>query len=264
MKLFQRVLVTNDDGIDAPGLVAARAIAGQIAEQVWVVAPMTDQSGVGQSISMHGALRVTDYGDDCHALSGTPADCVMYALATLFVDKRPNLVLSGVNWGGNLSDSVMYSGTVGAALAADHFDIPAIALSQAFHDRGQPDFSATLAYAVSAIDVLWARRATLGCCWNINFPMLAAAQIQGLRFTRQSPGVIRAPQVSAERDADGAMRYWLGFERNTQAVIDPVSDVVALRQGFVSATPLQGTRCDDIGRERAAGEASELSLSAAG
>jgi 5'-nucleotidase len=253
MKPIRRILLTNDDGVDAPGLVAAERIAAAVAEEVWVVAPMTDQSGVGQGISMHHPLRVTEYGTRRYALTGTPADCVMVAMADWLRDDPPDLVLSGVNWGANLSDSVMYSGTAGAVLAADHLGLPAIALSQAFHDRSALDFSATEAFAVDAIRRLWdARDDTESCCWNLNFPMLAPDAIQGLRFTRQSTGTIVAPRLIAGTDGRGLVYHWLSFDRDTTTIDDPLSDVVALRDGYVSATPLHGSRCDEALLERSA------------
>ncbi|MES1941246.1 5'-nucleotidase surE 1 [Salinisphaera sp. T5B8] len=246
MKPIRRILLTNDDGVEAPGLAVAERVAAAVADEVWVVAPMADQSGVGQGISMHHPLRVTEYGTRRYALTGTPADCVMVAMADWLRDDPPDLVLSGVNWGANLSDSVMYSGTVGAVLAADHLGIPAIALSQAFHDRGALDFTATEAYAVEAIRQLWAARdSNRRCCWNLNFPMRAPETIQGLRFTRQSNGTIVAPRLIAGTDGRGLVYHWLSFERDTTTIADPLSDVVALRDGYVSATPLHGSRCDE-------------------
>lgn len=260
MQRLKRVLVTNDDGIDAPGLKIAEAIAAEIADEVLTIAPLGDQSGVGQGISMHNPLRLTRYGERRYAVTGTPADCVMYAMAEFFVDNRPDLVLSGVNWGANLSDSVMYSGTVGAALAADHLGLDAIALSQAFQKRDAVDFSATSACAAATIEQLLAERATLGCCWNINFPMLDVESIRGLRFTRQVGGAIRAPRLIEGSDGRGLDYHWLSFERDTTQVVDTDADVVALRDGFISVMPLRGTRCDEAVLDRV-GRGSERPLS---
>ncbi|MES1926987.1 5'/3'-nucleotidase SurE [Salinisphaera sp. T31B1] len=245
MERLKRVLVTNDDGIDAPGLKIAEAIAAELADDVVTIAPLGDQSGVGQGISMHNPLRLSRYGDNRYAVTGTPADCVMYAMAEFFTDTPPDLVLSGVNWGANLSDSVMYSGTVGAVLAANHLGLDAIALSQAFHRRDAVDFSVTSAYAANAIEWLWAERTRFGCCWNINFPMIEPEAVAGLRFTRQVGGSIRAPHLIEGADGRGLAYHWLSFQRDTGAVVDVDADVVALRDGFVSAMPLHGTRCNE-------------------
>lgn len=255
MNKLGRVLVTNDDGIDAPGLAVIERLAARLADEVWVVAPMTDQSGVGQGISMHHPLRVTEYGPRRFGLTGTPADCVMVAMARWLRDDPPDLVLSGVNWGANLSDSVMYSGTVGAVLAADHLGLPAIALSQAFNDRAALDFSATEALAVDAIERLWSARERVSrCCWNLNFPMRAAKDVHGLRFTRQGDGAMVAPRLIDGADGRGLDYHWLTFERDISAVTDSAADVVALRDGYVSATPLHGSRCDEHALGRHAGD----------
>ena len=258
MNKIGRVLVTNDDGIDAPGLAVIERLAAELADEVWVVAPMADQSGVGQGISMHHPLRVTEYGSRRYALTGTPADCVMVAMAKWLRENPPDLVLSGVNWGANLSDSVMYSGTVGAVLAADHLGLPAIALSQAFTDRSALDFSATEAFAVDVVERLWGARDhgddAARCCWSVNFPMLDPAQIRGLRFTRQAGGAIVAPRLLDGADGRGLDYHWLGFERDTTTVVGRQADVVALRDGYVSATPLHGSRCDERTFERHAAD----------
>ncbi|MDA3921689.1 MAG: 5'/3'-nucleotidase SurE [Salinisphaera sp.] len=258
MKL-KRVLVTNDDGIDAPGLKIAETIAAAMADEVWTVAPLADQSGVGQGISMHHPLRLSHHGDRRFAVDGTPADCVMYAMAAFLAETPPDLVLSGVNWGANLSDSVMYSGTVGAVLAADHLGLPAIALSQAFHDRLALDFAVTEAHALAVIADLWDQRDDHSCCWNINFPMMTSTDIRGVRLTRQVGGAISAPRLIEGIDGRGLTYHWLSFERNTAAVRAADADVGALRDGFISAMPLRGTRCDDALLERA-GAGSERQL----
>ena len=256
MKLA-RIVVTNDDGIDAPGLAVAERLAATLADEVWVFAPATDQSGMAQALSMHHPLRVREYGPRRHAVTGTPADCVMVALGTELMDgARPDLVLSGVNWGHNLSDSVMYSGTVGAAVAAAHFDLPAIALSQAFTDRGAFDFAVTEAWGRAAIESLWTMRDEHGCAWNLNFPMCDPDDVNGMRFTRQVGGSMAAPRLVEQRDSRGQSYRWMAFERGLDAVDHAHSDAMALRQRYVSAMPLKRERCDEarlesvgVGRE---------------
>lgn len=243
---LERIVVTNDDGIDAPGLAVAEALAAELAEQVWTFAPATDQSGMAQALSMHHPLRVQAHGERRYAVTGTPADCVMAALGTdLMNGDKPDLVISGVNWGHNLSDSVMYSGTVGAAVAAAHFALPTIALSQEFRDRSRPDFSVTEAWMAAVVDRLWAVRDQFGCVWNVNFPAGMPEAIGGLRFTRQSTGSMVAPRLVENVDARGLTYHWMAFERSLDAVTDELSDVAALRDGYVSATPLQCERYDE-------------------
>jgi len=204
---------------------------------------------VGQGISLHTPLRVYHHGERRFAVSGTPADCVMFAMAEWFEDEAPDLVLSGVNCGANLSDSVMYSGTVGAVLAAAHLGLPGIALSQAFVDRAAIDYAPTTHYAAGLIRELWEAGADRDgyqrACWNINFPDLPVAELRGSRFTRQIGGGIAGPRLVHGTDGRGLAYHWLSFERRPSSIDHPQSDVVALRDGHISVMPLQPTRCDD-------------------
>lgn len=241
---FQRILVTNDDGIGAPGLAVAEAIAAELADEVWVVAPEHDQSGVGQSISLHTPLRAYEQGVRRYALSGTPADCVMFALADWLAETPPDLVLSGVNCGANLSDSVMYSGTVGAVLAAAHLAVPAVALSQTFDKRSAVDYAPARRFSAALVRDLWRRHPQHGC-WNINFPALPAASIVGSRMTRQVGGSVRRSRLKPGTDGRGLAYNWLTFEHGTVANDEPQSDVAALDDGRISVMPLRLSRCDD-------------------
>lgn len=129
-----RVLITNDDGIDAPGLAVLEAVAETLAREVWVVAPEHDQSGVSHSISLHAPLRVRRRGDRRFSVTGTPADCVIVGSRHV-LPAPPDLVLSGINRGANLGVETVFSGTVGGAMAGLLLGLPSIALSQAFSDR---------------------------------------------------------------------------------------------------------------------------------
>lgn len=131
---LERILITNDDGIDAPGLAALEAVAHELADEVWVVAPDHDQSGISTAISIHHPLRVTQRGERRFSVSGTPADCVAMALQQL-LDKPPQLLLSGINKGANLGVETLFSGTVGAAMTGLLMGVPSIALSQYFTRR---------------------------------------------------------------------------------------------------------------------------------
>ena len=240
--LLRRVLLTNDDGIAAPGLALLERIAAQLAEEVWVVAPEHDQSGTGQGISVHAPLRVYHHGERRFAVSGTPSDCVMFAMAEWLQDSPPDLVLSGVNSGANIGDSVPYSGTLGAVLSADLLDIPAIGLSQAFLDRTGIDWSCVDTYAETTIRALWARREENGCCWNVNFPACSADLVSHLRMTQQSRGSITRPRLQAGRDGRGLPYWWLGFEHSSAHIVAPEADVAALREKRIAITPLRDTR----------------------
>lgn len=240
--LFRRVLLTNDDGIAAPGLALLERLAAELAEEVWVVAPEHDQSGTGQGISLHAPLRVFRHGERRFAVSGTPSDCVMFAMAEWMAGDRPDLVLSGINSGANIGDSVPYSGTLGAVLSADLLGLPAIGLSQAFLDRGQIDWSAVETHANAIVRALWSRAGRDGCCWNVNFPACAASEVNRLRMVRTSRGSIAGPRLVAGRDARGLPYWWLGFAHASSHIVDPEVDVSALRDKCIAITPLRDTR----------------------
>ena len=127
-----RILVTNDDGIHAPGLAVAERIARALCDDVWVVAPETEQSGASHSLTLALPLRLRKVDAKRFAVTGTPTDCVMMAIAELMAEARPTLVLSGVNRGSNLADDVTYSGTIAGAMEGSALGVPAIALSQAY------------------------------------------------------------------------------------------------------------------------------------
>jgi 5'-nucleotidase len=127
-----RVLITNDDGIDAPGLKVLESIAMALGMDAWVVAPETEKSGAGHSLSLHNPLRWRQISEKRFAVDGTPTDCVLLALNKFMKDEPPILVLSGVNRGANMGDDVTYSGTIAAAMEGTLLGVPAIALSQVF------------------------------------------------------------------------------------------------------------------------------------
>ncbi len=235
--IVRRILITNDDGINAPGLARLEKIARNLAEEVWIVAPEHDRSGAGQSISIHHPLRVYETGDKRYAVSGTPADCVLYSLAQWFGETPPDLVLSGVNCGANISDSVQYSGTVGAVLSAHHMNIPAIALSQAFLSREGIDWAPVERFGEAVIRKLWQpgeRRA-----WNVNFPACGAGDIVSARWCKQSSGSIQQARLKAGHDSRSLPYWWLGFDRSSRHIIAPDSDVAVLRDRAVAITPLR-------------------------
>ena len=136
-----RILVTNDDGIHAPGLKVCEDIARALSDDVWVVAPETDNSGVSHSLSLNDPLRLREVGDKQFAVKGTPTDCVIMAVRHIMAENRPDLVLSGVNRGSNVAEDVTYSGTVAGAMEGAVLGISSIALSQAY-SAGQPRKSA--------------------------------------------------------------------------------------------------------------------------
>src|ERR1700744_6284857 len=187
--LVPRVLLTNDDGIDAPGLAALEAVAAEIAEEVWVVAPEHDQSGTSHSISLHSPLRVSQQGERRFGVAGTPGDCVVMAVRHLMRDAPPALVLSGINRGGNLGVETMFSGTVGAAMTGLLLGLPSIALSQTFSNASHVRWDTARALAPGVIRQLLAISHDAPTCLNVNFPDIDAAAAGPLTPSRQGAGL---------------------------------------------------------------------------
>lgn len=238
-KPVQRILVTNDDGARGEGLRVLEQIAAQLSDDVWVVAPEFDQSGVSHSISLHTPLRVYSMSDRYHCVRGTPADCVLLGVEHLLRDLRPSLILSGVNRGANLSDAVAYSGTVGAAMTGVLLGIPSIALSQAFRDPNDVRWETAEQLAPSLILQALSCGWSSEVCLNINFPDMSADEVRGVALTRPARGSIAGVEIDVRTDRRDLPYYWIGFDYNSELLTAPDSDVEALRQGYVSVSPLR-------------------------
>lgn len=244
-----RILLTNDDGINAPGLIAAEAIAAEVAGpegEVWIVAPAFEQSGVAHAISYTHPTMIAQLAPRRFAAEGSPADCVLAALSDAMGDLKPDLVLSGVNRGNNSGENAMYSGTVGGAMEAALQGLPAIALSQymgpATRDLTDP-FEAARVHGPALIRALldrapWDSGADYGLFYNINFPPCAAAEVAGTAVTpqgrRRDIGFTVDPYVSP-----GGRRF-LWVRGGAQDVPgSPGSDVEANMTGRISVTPMR-------------------------
>ena len=208
-----RILVTNDDGIHAEGLDVCAEIARALSDDVWVVAPEFDQSGVSHSLSLNDPLRLREVGERRFAVNGTPTDCVIMGARHVLKDKPPDLVLSGVNRGRNAGEDVIYSGTVAGAVEGTMLGIPSFALSQAYRSRsGQPPHWDTGAAA--------SPRTSSAACWptgmprdvlvNINFPDCPPGRGQGHRGDDAGPP---PPGAAAHRGAAGRPRQSLLLDR---------------------------------------------------
>ena len=249
-----RILVTNDDGIHAPGLAAAERIARALSDEVWVVAPETDRSGVAHSLTLSDPLRLRAAGERRFAVRGTPTDCVIMALKVV-IGEKPDLVLSGVNGGANIADDVTYSGTVAGAMEGTLLGIPSLALSQAYSFAAgrEPDYSTAEAHGPGLIRDLIAAGIPDGTVMNVNFPDCAPHEVAGRAVTRQGKRIPDWLKIEERRDGRGHPYYWIGFRR---AKMEPEegTDLAALANGLISVTPLSLDLTDDraLGRLRAA------------
>jgi len=239
-----RVLLTNDDGIDAPGLAVLEAVAAELAHEVWVVAPEHDQSGTSHSISLHSPLRVSQQGERRFGVVGTPGDCVVMAVRHLMLNSPPTVVLSGINRGANLGVETMFSGTVGAAMTGLLLGLPAIALSQTFRDRDNVRWDTARALAPGVIRQLLAISHQAPTCLNVNFPDVAAEVAGPLTVTKQGVGLVEGIDVVAEVDPRGIPYHWLRFQHGRRENAHD-SETAVVNSGRVSVTPLNFDRTDE-------------------
>ena len=234
-----RILLTNDDGIHAPGFEVLEEIARQISDDIWVCAPAEEQSGAGHSLTLNHPVRLRKLGERRYSVTGTPTDSVMLALRTIMEDKTPDLILSGVNRGANLADDITYSGTASAAMEGALGGIKAIALSQVLNrDAEHEVFDAARAYGPDVvrklIDAPFGDRTFI----NVNFPPLPAKDVAGIRAVRQGFHDYSRGSVVQGRDPRGLNYYWFGLHA-IEHTLDHGTDLEAIDEGYVSVTPLQ-------------------------
>ena len=231
-----RILVTNDDGIGSPGIKLLEEIAHDLSPDVWVVAPEQEQSAASHSLTTRRPLRMAELAPRRYAVDGTPTDCVMLAVKHLLRQRRPDLVLSGINAGGNVGEDLTYSGTVAAAMEATLLDIPAIALSQHYLDGEPIPWEAAARFAPDVIRRLtqlpWPEHTLM----NINFPASAAAGVCGIAVTSQGKRAI-ADNLTERFDPRGRPYYWIGPVRE-DGVAEPGTDLAAINESQVSVTPI--------------------------
>ena len=250
-----RILITNDDGIEAPGLRALEHIASEITKDVWVVAPETDNSGASHSLTLAEPLRMRELGKRHYAVKGTPTDCVIMGVRFLLREDPPDLVMSGVNRGQNLADDVTYSGTVAGAIEGALLGIPSIAMSlvtgpaETDQGTGKPKWETPMQRGAelvrSLIKVGWPE----GVVLNVNFPDCEPDAVKGFVATAQGqrdPDLLR---IEDRLDTRGRAYYWIGIERR-RAKPPKGTDLWAVRSNLISVTPLCLAFTDQNVRQR--------------
>lgn len=232
-----RILVTNDDGIHAQGLDVLERIARTLSDDIWVVAPESEQSGAGHSLSLADPIRYRKIEERRFEVSGTPTDCVVMA-ARKIMPGLPDLVLSGVNRGQNLADDVTYSGTIAAAMEGTALGLRSIALSQAagIYNNGMT-YEVAEHYGAGVVRKLLDVPFGPGVLVNINFPDCRPDELQGIEVTRQGKRDQNLLVVDERVDARGRNYYWLGFKRERG---NPAAgtDLRAVFDKRISVTPL--------------------------
>lgn len=238
-----RVLLVNDDGISAPGLLLLERLIAPLAREVWAVAPEREQSGTGHAFSLHQPVRLRSAGERRFAVDGLPTDAALMALGVAMAETPPDIVISGVNRGANIGDDVTYSGTVGAAMEAALAGYPAIALSLNRTPPNEAHWATVEAHLAGTLkwllDQTWPRGAIL----NVNFPDTPPDGVKGRRVTRlarRKPG----GEIVAGMDPAGRPYHWISSKR-VLGEIAPDSDMQAEREGYISMTPLRFDLTDE-------------------
>lgn len=241
------ILISNDDGIDAPGIKALTDVALEFADRVVVVAPNRCFSGMSHSITMHSPLfvdKLTDTTDENgkrlerYSTNGSPVDCIKIALDEILKQELPDLILSGVNHGSNSNISVIYSGTMGAATEGAFYGIPSIGFSLTTHDYSA-DLAPTMHFARQVITKALSYPAlTPTLCWNVNIPALPLEQIKGITFARQTVGLWREDFIY-NQDPRGRGYYWMSGRFYNAEPGAEQSDEHRLAQGMVTIVPVQ-------------------------
>jgi 5'-nucleotidase len=235
-----RILLTNDDGVNARGLQVLERIASAFADDIWVVAPTEEQSGAGHSLTLTVPVRLRKLGERRFCVTGTPTDAVMMGLTEIMKDARPDLVLSGVNRGANLGEDVTYSGTVSAAMESALAGIPSIALSQAYAKQGMGDmvpFATAEAWAERVLRPLLASPMARRTLVNVNFPALPPAEVRGVKVARQGLRDYGRLKIDRRTDPRGYEYYWFGLGPMIETP-GHSTDLEAIADGYVSVTPL--------------------------
>jgi len=235
-----RILLTNDDGIHAPGLEVLEAIAREFTDDIWICAPDEEQSGMGHALTLTKPVRLRQHGERRFSVTGTPTDSVTMGLRKV-IDAQPDVILSGVNRGANLGDDITYSGTVSAAIEGALAGIRSIALSQVYARNGAADadtFRAAHAWGKRVIEPLLDTPLPDRTLVNVNFPPIAPDDVKGIRVVRQGFHDYSRGTVVEGRDPRGFQYYWFGLDP-IEHTLDHGTDLEAIDEGYVSVTPLQ-------------------------
>ncbi len=243
-----RILITNDDGITAPGLKIAEAIAHELAGpsgEVWVVAPAFEQSGVSHCVSYVRPMRLEQLQDRRFAVEGSPADCVLAGLFEILKNSPPDLILSGVNRGHNVAEDVLYSGTIGGAMEGALNGIKSIAMSQYFGPENRAlkrPFANAAAHGTGICRLLLAKAnwstGPYSTFYNINFPPCPNAKIKGVKPAYQGRRRVPTFQVEHQTSPNGRNYLWLSGGRGNDTA-EPGSDARETMENWITVTPLR-------------------------
>lgn len=234
-----RILLVNDDGVHAPGLAVLEDIARTLSDDVWIVAPEGEQSGMSRALTLTAPLRIQQLGERRFAVTGTPTDCVHMAVQNIMAGKTPDLLLSGVNSGQNIAEDVTFSGTVAGAMQGIQFGITSIAFSQAYGFSGKAaiQWETARQHGPGILQKLLSAQWSQNVLMNVNFPDRAPDDVAGVEVTVQGMRDHNVVHAEKRMDLRGREYFWMGF---TGKKSDPAvgTDLRAIYEGRISITPL--------------------------
>ena len=240
-----RILITNDDGIDADGLDILSNIAKDFAEEVWIIAPLDDQSGKSESVSLTEPVKFKKREEHKFAVYGTPSDCVALAVGHIMKNNPPSLILSGINAGMNIGDEVCLSGTIGAALTGLMMGIPSIAISQKYTTRNNISWDASRSLLPKLLQHFLTEGWKKETCLSINIPDQPPSAISGFNWGRQSKKNIAGFNVEMRTNPRGQEYAWISLARKT-AEEESDSEYSILKRGRISVTALSLDRSVEV------------------
>ncbi|WOK36676.1 5'/3'-nucleotidase SurE [Sphingomonas sp. C3-2] len=235
-----RILLTNDDGIHATGLKVLETIARTLSDDIWIVAPMEEQSGAGHSLTLTRPLRIRRHDPRRFSVSGTPTDSVLMALGQVIEGAKPDLILSGVNRGANLAEDVTYSGTVSAAMEGALAGVRSIALSQVYAREGMGDhvpFAVAEAWGAKVLKPLLDMDMPYRTLVNVNFPATAPDKVKGVKVVRQGFHDYGRNRIVTGTDPRGYDYYWFALGSSLRTP-ERSTDLEAIAEEYVTVTPL--------------------------
>ncbi len=250
-----RILITNDDGIHAEGLGVCEQIGRALSDDVWIIAPEYDQSGVSHSLSLNDPLRLREIGERHFAVRGTPTDCIIMGARHILKGRPPDLVLAGVNRGRNAGEDVIYSGTVAGAVEGTILGIPSLALSQAYLSRSKvpPHWDTAIAFAPDIIRRVLAQGMPRDVLINVNFPDCAPSEVKGIAVAAQGRRRQERLHIDAREDGRGNAYYWIAYVRSRGLPPSDGTDVSALAANRIAVTPLRLDMTDEAYMTKLAG-----------
>lgn len=232
-----RILISNDDGINADGIKVLEKIARELTSDVWVVAPEREHSGAGHSLTLLRPLRVRQQDSQHYAVDGTPTDCMQIALKQLLIDTPPDLMLSGVNHGANLGEDVTYSGTVAAAMEATILGIPSIAISLQTKSHEKIQWETAQEWCPKVIKTLYENPWPKNVMVNLNIPNLSSHQVKGPIVVKQGKRHDKG-EITKWHDPRGQPFYWLASSIRGEQTDERDTDLHMINEGYITITPL--------------------------